>query len=522
MSPKRAVAKPKAKAKAKVRPRAKAKARGVPRRLPLRRPAADVLRRPEGREPEEAAPERGSVEEEFKAGREVSLREVPISAFRIGARIIVTEGTYYSGGCQAAGRVREVHYNERGAHLGLVLTGTTNEDLLKFGTSVADKKLEVHICGEDCVGEPFAPALLHGKRGRMVLVDQEAHLSWEKNLEITEIDELAQLRDRQRADQPEEAPEKAKAAEKKKKKPKSSSSSAKDKRKKGKKKKEKKTKQKEENKESRSPEGSSEGDAKKKKKKKSRSYGGRTLAKKDPIQVYGGTGLDPKSRVRRKVAAYVKKRSKKKRESSSTSSSSSLGESGSTGTEEGADALQDQGRIRQMHRHGPGLLSSMALQRMRSVITEVEGIWNEADTTLAPVCLRYVRTQLGTKLSGAALKEAVTLGASIDLLAQCRPAEACDYLVQRLKSLEKISQGIAWQTSERLELAPGLTPQISSPAELQAARKEAKMEQDSRGAPSTWTSKGGSGKGGKKGKSDDKGKGKKKEGGGKNPPPPSG
>lgn len=109
------------------------------------------------------------------------------------------------------------------------------------------------------------------------------------------------------------------------------------------------------------------------------------------------------------------------------------------------------------------------------------------------------------------MKESITLGAALDLLVQARVAEACDYLCQRLKSLERIGQGVAWQTTERLELAPGQVPQISSVAEFTAARKEAKQEFDGRYAASTAGGKGSQGKSGKKGKGEDKGKGKRKE-----------
>lgn len=123
---------------------------------------------------------------------------------------------------------------------------------------------------------------------------------------------------------------------------------------------------------------------------------------------------------------------------------------------------------------------SMALQKMGNVLTEVEGVWTNEETNLRPVSLRYVRSQLGQKLGGASLKEAITLGSALDLLAQGRVAEAGDYLTQRLKSLEKISQGVSWQTSERLELAPGVTPQISTIAEMQAVKREAKLDTEHR------------------------------------------
>lgn len=254
----------------------------------------------------------------------------------------------------------------------------------------------------------------------------------------------------------------------------------------------------------------------KRKKKTGRAYGGRSIGQKELLTVYGGTGMDPRSRVRRKVSNYAMKKCKRKKESSSSSTRDSSDEDSSSATEEAVDAMQDYSRIRLLHRHGPGLLTTMGLQRMQGVLTEVEGIWGKDTSSLLPVALRYVRSQLGGKLAGAALKEAVTVAGSLDLLVQGRIAEGCDYLIQRLKSLEKISQGVSWQTTERLELAPGHQTQISSHAEMAAAWKEAELDQDQRGGAPGNANKGSQGKGGKKGKADEKGKGKRKE------PPPKG
>lgn len=391
-----------------------------------------------------------------------------------------------------------------GTRLVLILSGTTNEELLRHGTSLEDKRIEVHQCQEGCRDEPHAPGFVHAKIGYISPPEREALLTWEVNLQEEVRDELPQLREMQKAA---EAKEKESTKNKKKEKKSSSSSqSTKKKKSKKKKKKEKKEKAKEESVAKDTPEVSGRGS---KAKKSSRRYGGRTIACKDLQATYGGTGMDPRSRIRRKVAAYASRKMKRRKDDSSSSSSSSDSGSLSSGTEEGADALQDHGKIRMLHRHAPGLLTSIAVGRMQNVITEVEGIWGRDSSVLNPVCLRYVRSQLASKLGGASLKEAVTLGAALDLLIQGRIAEGSDYLIQRLKSLEKIAQGVAWQTSEKLELAPGHVTQISSLAEMNAARKDAKLESENRG--SNPSGKGQTGKGGKKGKQEEKGKGKRKE-----------
>lgn len=499
MSPKRAVPKVKAKAKA----RARGALRG------LHRPAAVVYRRPGAREAE--PPVVAKPEDDFRGGRSVPLWNLPLDVFKVGSRIVVSEGSYFEGPCQVAGRLREVNYGEGGGRLKLLMTGTSNEELLRYATGMEEKIAEVHMCPVGCTGEPHAPGLVHARKGHTVTPGQEATLTWEKNLEVSEMDELAKLRELQRATPPGIPREDAKKKDKEAKKARSSSSSRSAK--KRKKSKRKKKSKKEDDRGERSPVEEAEGEAKKKsKRRRTRAYGGRTVAKKDVAMIYGGAGMDPRSKIRRKVTAYARRKVRRKKDSSSSTSLSSGEGSSSTSTEEADDAMQDQGRVRQTHRHAPGLLMSQALQRMASALTEVEGLWNRDEGSLLPVALRYTRSQLGNKLSGAALKEAITLASSVDLMAQGRVAEAGDYLVQRLKSLEKICQGVSWQTSERLELAPSLAPQISSLAEVQAAKKEAKLDQDhNKGSTPAWGAKGNAGKGSKKGKTEDKGKGKRKE-----------
>ena len=114
----------------------------------------------------------------------------------------------------------------------------------------------------------------------------------------------------------------------------------------------------------------------------------------------------------------------------------------------------------------------MGIRRMCEVLTELEGIWREEVSNVPPVALRYTRTQLGPRLGGAALKECLTLASGLDLMLMGRQAEAADVLMQRLKSLERISMGAAWQATEKLELTPGSSAQISSHQELAAGGRE--------------------------------------------------
>ena len=59
-------------------------------------------------------------------------------------------------------------------------------------------------------------------------------------------------------------------------------------------------------------------------------------------------------------------------------------------------------------------------------------------------------------------------------------AECVDALVQRLKSVEMVSQGSAWQIAQRLEVLPPERPLLSSRGEAKEAIREQKEEQRTR------------------------------------------
>lgn len=214
----------------KARPRGKAKARGRPD--PLRRPAAANLRRPAAAEVEVVE---DNIEERFKKGETVILSELPARGFQVGKRLTVTEGTYYGGKCRLAGRIREVKYGEGGGFVTLMMTGTDNEELLKHVTGAASNLIQCHLCPNECPGEPYTPAEVHGWKGRLVQALEEASLTWEKNLEKTEYDELRQLREAQADYRGAEPVPPERRGSKEKKKVRSSSSSSRKKKKKKKK-----------------------------------------------------------------------------------------------------------------------------------------------------------------------------------------------------------------------------------------------------------------------------------------------
>jgi len=125
--------------------------------------------------------------------------------------------------------------------------------------------------------------------------------------------------------------------------------------------------------------------------------------------------------------------------------------------------------------------------------------------------MKYVRSTLHGKLSGGALREVMTLASMLDLMMMGRVSEAADLGMQRLKSIERVSQGSTWASTEKLELIGTLAPQISTRAEMSVAAKELKLEHQVKGGASLYKGKGvgAPDSKGKKGKVEDKGKGKR-------------
>ena len=473
--------------------------------LPRLRPAAATPKVRGGRRRPAAGGElaRGeaagaSPGERLKRGEEVELELLPIGVFQVGALLVFNSAKYFGGDCKCAGRFRELCQRDQGSRLKIHITGTTHPDLLAYATGTPDRSGEVHVCPAECMGEPHSPGLVHARMVKFVKKEDEAKVDWELNLESSQVDELGALRRKKEELEEQLALEKSRDKEREKGKKRSRS--------RGKKKKKKKRSR---DRESKSARSSSPKEAGERTPKKRRVYGGRSIAKKDLQKIYGGTGLDPNSKVRRKVMKYARRKIKKKASSSSTTGSSS-GSRSSRSSEEAGDMLQDANRIRSLHRFGPGILTSMGVSEMREAIVELEDNWNTEVTSLPPITLKYIRGVILPKVSGGALREAMTLGSILDLMLMGRISEAADVGMQRLKAIERVSQGGSWNTTERLELIGSMNPQISTRGELAAAAKDLKLEQQTKGTAAAYKGKGHLQEGkGKKGKGEEKGKIKK-------------
>lgn len=174
--------------------------------------------------------------------------------------------------------------------------------------------------------------------------------------------------------------------------------------------------------------------------------------------------------------------------------------------------LEQRSKIQRIAELAPGLLSSEALQAMKSQLLQASGTpWGVEDTSLPPLVMQYVRQHCAAKASLPVLRELSTLALICDHLLMGRPAEGLDVAFQRLKSLEMVLAGHTWLTSQKVELLARADQGVAGRGEVQVAQKEALLDSKAKGAAGG-SEKGPKGKGGSKGKEKDKGKGKTKGG----------
>lgn len=452
MAPKRAMrvmAHPKAKAKAKARARAKAKARaGAP---PVRRRGRH-LRRPAAVDPGTGDGPEVTALTKWQAGQVVMMEETPVEWLLGCPGVVIEEAYYYLKPCQVAGKVQNVTAKGDHTYLAMDITGTTEEGLLRHLCSHPGRLVRVHKCKSTCSGEETAEDLVHGVRVRPMRMDGSEE-GWTRNvakatpMEVEE-DELAALRKKVTGGDKDPGKEAVVGDGKKAKKDK---------------KKEKKSKK--EVRDSTSSEAVATDGTK-----------ARLSSQKKAKTLFSGTGMDPKEKVRMKVARMAKKFVAKKGKVSSSSSSST-----ETGDEEdltltGDESLfQQASRVRSVAENYPGALAAAAISQMRSCLLQELGT-EERKGAVTPVALQYLRQSIQKKATGGVLREALTLCSSIDQLVRARPAQCLDIMVQRLKSIEASLAGSHWSVSQKLEIPPQENPSIAGVAELRDARKETAQE----------------------------------------------
>ena len=252
-------------------------------------------------------------------------------------------------------------------------------------------------------------------------------------------------------------------------------------------------------------------ESKKKKKKKAKTReekvaSGRLPSKavqKEASQLFAGTALDPKERVRTRVMKSARRfaaRKKAKESSSSTGSgSSSSSSSSSQGVATGEGVFSEETKTQALGERYPGALTMKTLMLMRRNLLATAGEDGEEQST-RPIALLYFRSVLCRKCSGAKARELLNISCAIDALLRARPAQALDILCQRLKAQESVLSGTNWAVAQRVELASQDSTTLIPRAELQTAQRSY-LESRARWQAST----GQGGKGAPKGKGKDKG-----------------
>ncbi len=490
--------------KAKAKVAAKAKAGG---RILLRRPAA--LPGGRGRAPPRRRPagvgSPGGGETPWKRGEEVVLREVALEEWDTGQRVILSEADYCGLITQVAGRVRKIEKEDGELYVSMALSGTKSEQILQVQGTNPTQLFVVHVCPTGCALQESGDHFLHGLKGRLVL-DESREDPWIKNLEGAgdpggdRLDELQQLRERAQGlaprdtgvegggerpggDDPGGDPGDPGADKEKSK---------------------KKKKKKEKDKKSVKPDGKRP----------------MKCVQKNLQDLFGGTGLDPRERVRKRVLKTARKYVAKKKQASSsskTSSSSSEESSTSEGQVGGEGIFSEGNKARVIAEHYPGALCCEAIHAMRSTLMTDLGEEEEGSAP-KPIAIKYYRQHLQKKASGAMSRDLLNTATALDHLLRGRPSLAADCLAQRLKSNEATLNGSHWSVAQRMELPIQETATITQRLELQAAHKENYAESRT----SYLASLGGKGsyrdEKGKKGKGDGKAgknageKGKSKEG----------
>ena len=451
-------------------------------RMVLRRPAArggGALRRPAA-----AAPPGAPV-----GGPRALLGDLSVAELAKLQHLWIKKGVYFHKEVDVAGRLVGVRVDDGNIFIDLEATGTKDAGLLKALTAKKSRRLSIHVCPPDCGNVLSDEYLVHGREFEQI---DPGHDPWYSNLlkvgheDAGEADELASLRAEALA-RGEVSPRE----------------------KRGKKKKDQKeTEEKQE---------------KKEKKRKASSDSEVVEVGQKPLEnVFGGTGLDPNAKSRRKFLKKARKvgKAKKKKKKSSSASSSSGGDtsSSSPSSKEMAGGLfSSERRLKTIWRKYPGALAATSVIEARHSLMTSQGLLHDTEKkSMPPLALQYTRQQLSSNMSPPMLQEAVTVAACLDGLLLGKVAWTADILAQRLKSLEALSRGTHWSIARQLELIKADMQTITGEEEgrdaARAARDEEKLKQSlSKGGDQRSSSKGKKGKeskGSGKSGADDSTKGK--------------
>ena len=341
---------------------------------------------------------------------------------RPGCLLAVTEGYYFGARVKLACEVikMEMEYGE--TTLVVKAKGTDSEALLRTHTAQPNQVFRCHVCQEGCSRQDVGDYKVHALKGRQIKRDGDE--PWTGNLgpEKEEDDENANLRRRvallaqegRVEDADREVREGVPALPRQGEMP--------------------------------------GGDKKKKKKKKEKKdkhiLDGRhpgLAGQKTTQEVFGGTALDPRERVRRRVLSKAQKFvSSKKSKSTSGSSNSSSSSSSSLEEVKGLTTVfAEETKIRGVAERYPGALAMESLASMKRSLLTAAGE-DQEEGILKPVALLYYRSVLSKRASGPQSREMLNLSTALDMMLKGRIASAADVIAERLKAQEAITQGTHW------------------------------------------------------------------------------
>lgn len=463
-----------------VRRPAAVKAKAAPRGGPHRRGALG-LRRPA------SAP---AVRE-----RERSLKEIGVGEW-LSSGLVIFEGQYWDEKVIVAGKVEGFETRGEEGFLRVVAQGTQSETLLRYLGGVSEKRLWAHLCGTPCEALIWEDGVIHITQWKKAAEPLEP---WMSNLlEVkpgaAEVDELARLR--------------TEALRIEDKMPRKEDEKEKDKRSKSRKRRRSRKRRSSET--------------------RSRPRKMRVRPQKKVEELYKDTGMDPSLEVRKKFLKKAKRKTKRrgKKKNTSTESQSSSESSHKSGGEAASSSAQrlklfsEDTVIQEVAENYPGTLTTSWVTSCQDHLLQSRGeVETLHDGALPALARKYVRMILFHRMSPPMQREALTLSTALDYLVKARPSEACDLLVQRLKSLEAMVGGVHFSVATRMELLGDERTMAASTQEaLEAAKKASEMEKTfnraSKPMGRLWENPGG-GKANLKGGKGDGKKGKNKDGKGK-------
>lgn len=421
------------------------------------------MRRPAGVEPATLSEE--EVKDLWRAGHTIALKEVPVELMMEEPFVVLEEVHYYHRMGKVSGRITGLVSRGDQPYLRMEPIGTTFEELLRLHSGCPDLVLRIHKCPPGCGMEDSGDDILHG--GKVRRGHPAGDEGWVTNLKAASPpleDELARLRreleeakKKTEQDKEEDIVEDRKTSRKKDKKKKT-------------------VKEKEKSKEKDHPKRREEDNSE----DPDLTNGSRPrkAAQKSLRSVFGGTGLDPREKVRRRVQRTARKLARKKTTEKSSSSENSKSDDSSSEDEMETDEplFDKESRVRVVADRCPGALAGQAIGQMRASMLQTLGCEDGKDG-LQGIPLQYFRQVLRPKLpEGPMLREQLTLASIMDAIGRGRIAVGMDIAAQRLKSLEASARGTHWSVARRLEIAPQEDRILTGDNELRGAQRDVYQE----------------------------------------------